>query len=269
MAVRVNGRAADTIAVADRGLAYGDGIFRTVELLDGVPRLWRWHWQRFAADCAQLALPLPDEGLMLAELAHAAEGLPRAVAKLTLTRGVGARGYAMALDVTPTLVVTASPWAGYPAELAADGVRARWCALRLARQPRLAGAKHLNRLENVFARSEWSDPDIREGLLLDSEGWVVEGTMMNLVLVSGGRVLTPVLDACGVSGALRAWLADWLPTQGLVLEEVRLSPDDVLAADEVWLVNSLAGVWPVVRLDERCWQAFPLARRAQAALASA
>ncbi|TIC82284.1 aminodeoxychorismate lyase [Crenobacter intestini] len=268
MAVRVNGRAAETLPVADRGLAYGDGIFRTVELLHGVPRLWRWHWQRFMADCATLALPLPDEALLLDELARAAEGLPRAVAKLTLTRGAGARGYAMPLDATPTLVVAASPWAGYPAELATDGVNARWCALRLARQPRLAGAKHLNRLENVLARSEWSDPAIREGLLLDSEGWVVEGTMMNVVLVSGGRVLTPLLDGCGVSGALRAWLADWLPTQGLALEEARLRPEDVLGADEVWLVNSLAGVWPVAALGGQRWQDFPLARRAQVALAS-
>ena len=64
--------------------------------------------------------------------------------------------------------------------------------------------KHLNRLENVLARAEWSDPSIAEGLLLDEEGHVISGTMTNLFIVEGGSILTPALSRCGVAGVTRA-----------------------------------------------------------------
>nr|WP_294865452.1 aminodeoxychorismate lyase [uncultured Pseudogulbenkiania sp.] len=264
MAMLIDGAPDEQVSALDRGLAYGDGVYRTLELLAGRPRLWRWQWQRLAEDCARLALPLPDERLLLAELAQAAAGLERAVAKIVLTRGVGRRGYAMPADAVPTRIVSASPWAGYPAELAEQGVTVRRCELRLGQQPRLAGIKHLNRLENVLARSEWSDPTIHEGLLLDSEGYLVEGTMSNLFLLRGGELATPLLDRSGVAGALRAWVLDNAPALGLAVREARLTLADLDAAEAVFLCNSLIGIWPVVRLGERTWP-IPQALRALAA----
>ncbi|MCP9759779.1 aminodeoxychorismate lyase [Aquitalea sp. S1-19] len=267
MMVLVNGELADTLSVHDRALAYGDGVYRTLELIDGQPRLWPWQWARLQADCAALALPCPDETELLAELARAAAGLVRAVAKVTISRGQGMRGYAIPVTATGSRVVAVSAWSGYPPACAREGIAVRWCDMRLAIQPRLAGIKHLNRLENVLARSEWQDPALREGLMLDSEGYVVEGTMSNLFVLRGGEVLTPALDRCGVSGALRAWLLDSLPALGYLPKVVRLLPQDVLMADEVFLCNSLIGIWPLARLNERFWDDFALAQRLQARLA--
>jgi len=259
----VNGVPGDSIAAGDRGLAYGDGIYRTLEARHGTPLLWHWQWQRLAADCAALRLPCPDEALLLREISSVAAKLERAVVKIVLTRGVGQRGYAMPAECTPTRIVSASAWAGYPPERAVVGIVARWCDTRLAIQPRLAGIKHLNRLENVLARSEWTDPAIAEGLMLDMDGTVVEGTMSNLFIVQDGALITPLLDRCGVSGAMRACVLDTAANLGLTVREARLSPPQVLAAEEVFLCNSLAGIWPLRELGPQQWQPGALTRRLQ------
>ena len=259
----INGQPGTQISASDRGLAYGDGLYRTLEARHGTPLLWHWQWQRLAADCAALRLPCPDEALLLREIASVAAKLERAVVKIVLTRGVGQRGYAMPAACTPTRIVSASAWGGYPAERAAQGIVARWCDTRLAIQPRLAGIKHLNRLENVLARSEWTDPAIAEGVMLDMDGTVVEGTMSNLFIVRAGELITPLLDRCGVSGAMRACVIDTAANLGLLVREARLSPDEVMAADEAFVCNSLAGIWPLRQLAERQWQPGALTRRLQ------
>lgn len=263
----INGLPADSIAAADRGLAYGDGIFRTLEVRHGQPLLWVWQWQRLAADCAALRLPCPDEALLLAEIARVAASFERAVAKIVLTRGTGQRGYAMPADASVTRIVSAASWAGYPADRATQGIVLRWCETRLAIQPLLAGIKHLNRLENVFARSEWADPVIAEGLMCDMDGTVVEGTMSNLFIVQAGQLFTPLLDRCGVSGAMRACVLAAARELGLSVQEMRLSVAQVLAADELFVCNSLAGIWPVRQLDGQPFAIGPLTVRLQQHLA--
>jgi 4-amino-4-deoxychorismate lyase len=247
----IDGKPGDRLSATDRGLAFGDGVFRTLEWINGQPRLWAWQYARLCADARGLSLTPPDECVLLAEISQAAAGLPRAVVKITLTRGSGLRGYAVSPDCRQTRIVNATPWSGYPPELQQQGVALTLCALRLGIQPRLAGIKHLNRLECVLARSEWSDPEIREGLMLDSEGAVTECTMSNLFLVSGGELLTPLLDRCGVAGAMRAWILDHAPVR-----EARIGLDTLMAAEEVFVCNSLIGIWPVARLGERQWASF-------------
>ncbi|MDN0081407.1 aminodeoxychorismate lyase [Crenobacter sp. SG2305] len=259
----INGLPADTVSAADRGLAYGDGVFRTIELVSGRPRLWRWHYARLRDDCRRLRLLCPDESLLFGELAVCSANLERAVAKVVITRGVGKRGYAMPGDAMPTRIVSAAAWGGYPGTLAEHGVTVRVCELRLSRQPLLAGIKHLNRLENVLARSEWDDPAIFEGLLLDEDGRVIEGTMSNLFYVRDGVLCTPKLDFCGVSGALRAWLMAAASEAGCPVSETRPELTELLDADELFLGNSLLGVVPVAELAQRRWSAFPVTRHWQ------
>ena len=105
MSTWINGLPATQLNADDRGLAYGDGLFRTLRLRDGVPLLWCWHWARLQADCAALRLPCPDAELWLGELAAASAGVADAVAKLTLTRGSGPRGYAPPAQPQPTRIV--------------------------------------------------------------------------------------------------------------------------------------------------------------------
>ena len=249
MAMLINGQPGEQISALDRGLAYGDGIYRTIEIRDGQPRLWAWQYRRLAADAARLKLPLPDAALLRDEIGQLADGVAQGVAKIVLTRGVGARGYAMPTDCQPTRMVSVTAWAGYPPERARDGVAVRWCDTRLASQPLLAGIKHLNRLENVLARSEWSNPAIHEGLMLDTRGLLVEATMSNVYLVQGQRILTPRLDQNGVQGMLRDWLFAHAAQLGYQLSEAEILPAQLHAADALFLSNSLIGLWPVASID--------------------
>jgi 4-amino-4-deoxychorismate lyase len=257
----VNGRPAQSVDAADRGLMYGDGVFRTLVVRRGGPLNWTTHHRLLAADCARLGLPCPDAALLLREVARVAPG--DAVAKVVVTRGASGRGYACPEDFQPTRIVAA--WPGVPdsREAAERGVRVRRCDLALAIQPRLAGVKSLNRLESVLARAEWRDPDVREGLLADAEGRLVEGTMSNVFFAAAGRLVTPALTRCGVAGSQRERVLALARAAGVACEVRDAGFDELERADEAFLTNSVIGLWPVAAFGDRRWEPGPIARRLQ------
>jgi len=246
----VNGQPAAQVAALDRGLSYGDGVFRTLRIDAGAPRWWNDHVDKLRADCARLGLDCPPESVWRGDLEQL--GLPESgLLRLTLTRGEGPRGYRPPAQPNLTRIVSLWPAAqdGPPAR----GITARVCHLRLGHQPALAGVKHLNRLENVLARSEWSDPDIREGILLDQDGRVVSGVMSNLFIWREGELWTPPLNRCGVAGVARARLMALAAGAGYPVREAELELEDVLGAEEVMFTNSAILLWRLARLDERTW----------------
>ncbi len=249
--ILVNGHVSDCVDVLDRGLAYGDGVFRTLRTAAGAPCWWRDHYAKLAGDCAALALECPDEGVLRDEVCRVAEA-GVALAKIIVTRGTGARGYAPPHGQTATRVVMGLPLPAHAQPKGVDGITARGCTLRLARQPRLAGIKHLNRLENVLARAEWDDPDIVEGILCDVDGMLVGGVMSNLLWIAQGILHTPDVSASGVAGVARARLLRAAPRLGLGTRVGRYSPAAILAAEEVMICNSVLGVRHIARLDDVC-----------------
>lgn len=270
--ILINGQAGDAISALDRGLQYGDGLFETIAVRNGEPQLWTRHLQRLAAGCRRLYLPPPDSALLTMEAKELSAGSARAVLKVIITRGPGARGY----RIQPADPATAAERMSRILMLVAasdhapttwrDGVAVRLCELRLGSNPRLAGIKHLNRLEQVLARAEWSDDAIHEGLVRDGEGRVVSGTMSNLFIVRAGRLLTPPLQHCGVAGVMRGLIMDTAHDLGIAVGEAPLWPQDLAAADEVFLSNSLIGIWPVRRIDAQAFLPGPLTQRLAVAI---
>ncbi len=262
----VNGEPANSVSVLDRGLAFGDGIFRTLLVRSGRPLNWDRHYRRLASDCAALALPVPGESLLRSEMMRVAPG--EATVKILVTRGESARGYSMTPEAAPTRVVAAFAPPPYPPELARDGIKVRRCALVLSEQPRLAGVKTLNRLENVLARAEWFDSEIREGLLGDAAGRLIEGTMSNVFLVRDGALATPDLSRCGVIGAQRERIRDLARESGVpcVIRDCHFT--ELEQAEEVFLANSLIGLWPVRQFGDRLWLPGPVTRGLQALVAA-
>jgi 4-amino-4-deoxychorismate lyase len=243
--ILVNGAAADSVAATDRGLAYGDGVFRTILSRQGKPFAWARHYRKLARDCAALELPCPSEDLLARELARALDPASAQVAKIIITRGSGERGYAPPREPSPTRIVMSGPAPEYPGEFSQAGVEVCICRTRLASQPRLAGVKHLNRLENVLARAEWSDPAVPEGLVLDDDGHLVGGTHSNLFLVESGVLVTPALARCGVAGVTRERVMEAAVARGIECREEPVSQGRLLAAEAALLVNSVIGVWAI------------------------
>jgi 4-amino-4-deoxychorismate lyase len=253
------------LAVDDRGLHYGDGLFETALLTGGRIRHLEDHLDRLAWGCDRLQIPCPERATLIRDIALVTQGRGEGVLKITVTRGGGGRGYRMPRKQQPTRIVALHPSPERPAD-PATGIEVRWCALRVGRAPALAGIKHLNRLEQVLAQSEWNDPGIAEGLLLDTEGELVSATAGNLFLVREGQLLTPDLRYCGIRGVLRGRVIVAALEAGIPVEEQPLWAADLEAAEEVFLTNAVRGIRPVGRLEERQWTTGQVTRQLAAAL---
>jgi len=258
----VDGQPADTLSLKDRGLAYGDGLFETIAVKAGQPLLLERHLARLAEGCLRLAITA-DHLLIRSELLAYAATLGEGVLKLILTRGDSLRGYAADPVAQARRILQGSPPAAYPAVYAEQGIRLFPCATRLSEQPLLAGLKHLNRLEQVLARSEWRDAEHAEGLMCDAGGRVIEGVFSNLFLVAEGRLLTPDLSRCGVAGVMRAEIVFQAKSLGIAVEIADISLDQLRQADEVFVCNSVYGIWPVRACADLSWSVGPLTRKLQ------
>jgi 4-amino-4-deoxychorismate lyase len=250
MRTLVNGREGAGVDPQDRGLHYGDGLFETIAVPDGRPRFLDWHFERLREGARRLELPLPALERLRDEIASVCPAGP-CVVKLIFTRGPGRRGYRPPLHAEPCRIVMASAWPAMPAVSRSDGVRVRWCRMRLARNPALAGLKHLNRLEQVLARAEWDDDEVEEGLMLDERELAISGTQTNVFARLQGRWVTPSLGACGVAGVMRRAFRAWAQDRGDPVIERELPAADLASATALALTNAVIGAWPVRELAGR------------------
>lgn len=263
--ILVNGESKGHIEISDRGFQYGDGLFETIEVRDDQPVFLERHLARLNSGCRRLHIPYPDAELLRLEaneLCRQCPG-PRAVLKIIVTRGSGGRGYRQPDAIHPTRVLSLHPYPDYPETHSEQGVVARFCTTRLGLNPALAGIKHLNRLEQVMARAEWSDPVIQEGLMLDVSDHVIEGTMTNLFYIKNNSLYTAELVHSGVAGIMRDIVTTLSVDHGLPVIEHRFSKDELLSADEAFVCNSIIGIWPIKQIETTHFSVGPVTQRIQ------
>jgi 4-amino-4-deoxychorismate lyase len=256
----VNGQSTG-IDPADRGLAYGDGLFETMAASDGRIRWLDLHLDRLEEGCRRLEIPTPSRSLLTREIEASCPRKGRVVVKLIVTRGPGARGYAPPTSPTPTRVLAISQWPDYPDSYYRDGISMRTCRLRLGENPALAGIKHLCRLEQVLAQLELRGQAVQQGLVLDASGGVAQGTSGNVFIVAGGELATPSLARCGIKGVMRRVVLEASRALDIRAEERDVVPAELLGADEVFVTNALFGIWPVTELDGRRFAIGPTTER--------
>jgi len=185
------------------------------------------------------------------------------VLKIIVTRGSGGRGYRQPDVIQPTRVLSLHPYPDYPEVYTEQGVVARFCTTRLGLNPALAGIKHLNRLEQVMARSEWNDPDVQEGLMLDASDHVIEGTMTNLFYIKDNSLYTAALTRSGVAGIVRRIIMTLSANHGLSVIEQEFTKDELLSADEAFVCNSIIGIWPLRKIGTAHFPVGPLTQSIQ------
>jgi 4-amino-4-deoxychorismate lyase len=249
----IDGKSADQIPVSDRGLQYGDGLFETIAVFEGRTLQWARHMARLQKGEQTLKFPTTDKQQLRREakalLAHCQQG----VLKIILTRGSGGRGYRPPSPTHPRRILSLHPWPDYPRSWYEQGVALRLCETRLARQTHLAGIKHLNRLDQVMARSEWNDPSIVEGIMRDEHGNLISGTQSNLFAIQGNNLITPDVSDAGVAGVVRDLVLESAPKLDLIPKIVPLRLDTLKQANALFITNSLLGVCPVNRFEEQCY----------------
>ncbi len=249
--ILIDGQLHDQLPVLDRAIHYGDGLFETIRIVGGRPCQWQRHIDRLLLGAERLGIPLPDIDLLAAESAAVSGQQGTGVLKLILSRGPGGRGYAPPIPAKTRRLMLSYPAPSGQEDNRRAGVSVRYCQTPASINPVLAGLKHLNRLDSVLARAEWDDPKIAEGLMFDVTGALVGGTMSNVFLWDGQRLLTPPVDRAGIAGTVRGLTLELATRLGIACLVTRLDREALDQACGLFLTNSLIGVWPVRELAGR------------------
>ena len=254
----------------DRGLLLGDGIFETLLAVDGRIEHLELHLERLRNSATMLGIPLPfdaagmQDGLAALLVANRlTAGL--AAMRITLTRGPGRRGLLPPDAPQPHLLVTAIAYHP-PAE---ESFAARIVAIRRNEGSPLSRIKSLNYLDNVLALQEAIAGGADEALLRNNAGQICGGSRNNLFVVRGGYLITPPIADGVLDGIKRRVILDCARRIGCPVAEESLSPMDLLSVDEAFFSNSLMGIKPVHRIDERVLQVGPVTQVLIDALAAA
>lgn len=216
---------------------------------------------RLMHGCDRIKIQRPDQSVLRNEALPLCKKIKEGVLKIIITRGAGGRGYAQTRDLSSTRVMAIFPLPEYSPDFWRKGVAIRMCQTRLSMNPDLAGIKHLNRLEQVMARSEWDTPEFQEGLMMDMENNIVEGTMSNVFCVLDNNLFTPGLTRCGINGIIRERIISVAKKNNISVKEVNISFDQLCEASEIFLTNSLIGIWPVCRMEKQKYTIGPFAHR--------
>lgn len=248
----------------DRGVDYGDGLFETMPVIDGNIPWLSYHLERLQQGLLTLGFHSEAHSPVRDYIRIALDDRPvNGVMRLTLTRGTGIRGYAPPEPARPTCIVQTS-CADSVGRLALAPANIDLCSVTLAKQPLLAGIKHLNRLEQVLAARERQQRGLDEMLMTDTSGSAISVISGNIFLVRGNQLLTPTLADCGILGTRRRLVLDELaPTLGLDCLQVAMTTAEVASADEAFYCNSLRGYQPIGRYRERRWRRYPTVERLQ------
>ena len=256
----VNGRPGHALPLPDRGLEFGDGLFETLLLLDGVPQFPEFHERRLRRgfECLRFAGATPELASLIAPALDRAAGFQRAALRLTLSRAAGSRGYPPGQGVDHRCVLRLTP-IGTDAPAHTSPATLGVSSMALASQPALAGIKHLNRLEQVLAAREAAQSGADDMVMLDQAGKVVSTTAGNLYMFAQGKIHTPRIGDCGIAGTRRKLLLEqWAPALGLEVVQRDLDPAELVSAEELFYSNSLWGLRPVGELGARLFQHHPV-----------
>ncbi|MEM7564623.1 MAG: aminodeoxychorismate lyase [Pseudomonadota bacterium] len=232
----------------ERALHYGDGLFETLLKQDGQIPLWDQHVARLTKGCSRLSIHVPDPVWLKAEVFKKSVDLKDCVVKMIVSRGQGGRGLKLPSHPQPSVFVLCYPWQR-PENL---DIEVKTCDTRLPINPRLAGIKHLNRLDYVLASLELQQtPDLAEGILCDYEGYLVEGIISNLFFIIDNQLCTPSLELAGVEGIMRQQVLQLAQRLDLNIKIDRYPLSKIDQASEIFMCNSVRGICPVVKIDDR------------------
>lgn len=264
--------AAARVPVLDHGLLYGDGVFEGIRAFGR--RVFRLgdHLARLRTSAAAIGLALPmDEAALQGVVCDTlrALGLDDAYVRLVVTRGVGALGVDPATCPAPRVFCIAAEARIFPPETLAAGLSLATVSWRRPGfdviDPRV---KSLNYLNSALAKLEARRAGADEALLLNAAGTIAEASVANVFAVAGRELRTPPpTDGC-LEGVTRRTLLEVAPSLGFTGVERTLSRTDLVAADEVFLTGTGAGIVPVRSLDGQPIGAgapFPVAERLRTA----
>lgn len=264
-------RAEAAVSVDDRGFRYGDGAFETCRVYGGTVFLWDRHRRRLEDTCETLGMAgaVPDDLRARIDETLAANELPEAYVRVSITRGVQPGKLTPDETVDPTVVVYVKPLAaGGTGGESVWGSPATVRTVETRRIPDTAvpvDAKTHNYLNGILARIELREhDDIDESLMCDLDGHVAEGATSNLFFVDDGTLKTPELGTI-LPGITRRTVTELANQASIPLETGRYTTGDVRDAAEAFLTNTTWEIRPIARLGGNTIGGGPITDRLQTA----
>ena len=236
--VLINGAKQSKISIFNRNVQFGDGLFETCVVENKKILFWVNHFARLNRGCEQLKISKVDESVWLSDVKKALSlcSYDHCVVKLILSRGESLRGYGFKDDIKPVRAVIVSELQKTTLN---NSFCLEYCQSGYDSNPKLAGIKHCNRLEQVLARAGLKSD---EGIMLDENHNVISVTQGNIYAIHDNTLITPKLDKCGVEGTRRAVILDLAKLLGIKVKVDTLSVKELGQADEVFISNSIIGI---------------------------
>ncbi|WP_416308422.1 aminodeoxychorismate lyase [Neptunicella sp. SCSIO 80796] len=246
----VNGTASSLVPLDDRAVQYGDGCFTTMAVSNGLVEFWLQHLQRLQQSCSALQIEFNQWQELQQQVECIGQQHPDSVIKIIISRGSGGRGYAASLQQLPRYIITRHSKPAHYTDWQQRGIRLGLSPVTLACQPKLAGIKHLNRLEQVLIKQNTTDNQFDDQLVCDNDGMMVETGAANLFWKQQGIWFTPELTQSGVTGVMRNRVIDKMHEQGIAVQEIRARHQLLSQASEVFICNSLMKIVPVTHFNQ-------------------
>ena len=241
----------------NRGFLYGDGLFETIRVHSGRPFLWEWHMTRFMDSATALRIPLRQTPDLLSGITHELikrnDG-PESILRITLTRGVGERGYGISGAEEPTLLITQHPLTTVPTK----PLSLVTTAARIAVDDPLARVKSANKLGSVLAKSEAAAHGADDGLILNSDGNITETSSANIFWVEDGALRTPPISDGVLPGITRRLVIELAAALGRTVREESVVPGRLQQAKAMFVTSTATGVIAVGQVDGTALGTHPL-----------
>jgi len=243
------------VSVFDHGFLYGDGIYETMRVYDGVVFMLDEHIRRLFRSAMMIGLNMPkdpDEIKTAIFETLRANRMKDAYLRVTVSRGYGSVGLDPDLCIRPTFVIISEEMKEYPPSLYNNGIKVIIAStrrnLREALNPQI---KSLNFLNNILAKIEAKEKGAYEAIMLNHSGNLAEGTISNIFFVKEDVLCTPSID-CGIlDGITRGQVIDLATREGLRVKEGSFKPEDLYDASEVFITNTTLEVMPVSMVDQK------------------
>ncbi len=256
-----------------RAEQFGDGLFETMAVKDGVVSSVYLHAKRLKKGLVRLKINLPSDdihGLLVDYINQMTKksGRQSGVLKVIVSRGSSARGYSFDKQAKPRVTAFFSEYQSPASNLYKKGIVVSVCQTQCAIQSQLAGLKHLNRLENVLAKAELQDGEF-EGLMMNHLGFVIEGTMSNVFFEKNAVLYTPSLTLSGVEGVMRQMVIGYCQDNNITLNVVDIQMQTPLQFDSAFICNSVMGILPVKKIKNESLSIGPITQKLQIAMINA
>ena len=243
------------VSILDRGFCYGDGLFETIRVNQGKIFRLEQHINRLLNSLVHILIELPMTRLELMKAVQETADrnkFKNAIIRLAVTRGITKSNIQIDSDIPPTLVINIYPFTPPKKNFYKKGIRIK---LYKERAHLINGTtkrlKSCNYLSNILIKIFSEKNNFMEGVIVDPDFGVTEGTTSNIFLVTNGILKTPPISPYVLAGITRQVVLDIAKENKIPFIEEPVTANELLNADEVFITNSGIEIVPVTQIDSK------------------